>query len=107
MTDKQLERFNHAMEVCEGMLDLSRIPAPREREGWTPVELDILVDWIYEKGVQDWRGCAAAVGTKSAKQCQDKYRNMRARTIKRTCRRNDETTNNENGLVDPIRARDD
>lgn len=82
MGDRQIERFNHAMEVCEGMLDMSKVPEGRTRECWLPIEVEILVDWIYEKGVHDWHGCAAAIGTKSAKQCCDKYRNMRTRTLR-------------------------
>lgn len=75
-----VERFNHHMEVLEGMLDLNKIPAPRNRDTWTPVEIDILVDWVYNQGVNDWPGCAGAIGTKTPEQCRYKYRNMREKT---------------------------
>lgn len=62
------------------MLDLNKIPAGRDRNNWTPVEIDILVDWVYNQGINDWMGCAAAIGTKTPEQCRYKYRNMREKT---------------------------
>lgn len=77
-----VEKFNHHMEVLEGMLDLNKLPPSRERQTWTAIETDIFVDWVYNQGVNDWYGCAAAIGTKTAEQCKYKYRNMREKAKK-------------------------